>query len=885
MKERELREYLPLLSVRDGCAVSKRGDITFGWRVSLPVAYSVNEEGYDSVVDSFMQAYRLLPAWCVVHKQDVFRYDTYRPVERGEFLADCYERHFAGRRYLNGYSYLYLTFSSRQVLEGGMGMSGAFRRLGVRPPDGRALAAAASVASQFESVLRNNRHLGLERLGDDDFVGVGPDGHDRGVIADYLRLYRPVPSSDYPMEFHPDRMVSGDLEVRHWFVEDSDAYPGQVSSVVYKGGLSSGSSSVYLSGGSPIGYSLDIPHVVNRYIVTVPRKSVEMELEQKKRLMNSFSLYSAGCRVNGAEIQSYLTQAASNDVVTVKCFTDLMAWYGPSERTAVRDRVVTAFTELNMACCEETRVEPHLFYAGIPGAAAELGSEFLMVSELSAFLCHGLWDGYDNGMAGGRVKLCDRTRMVPVTLDTQSLAREAGYVDDMNMIVVGPTGTGKSFTMNTLVRNWYNAGEHIVIIDVGDSYRGLCSVVNEETGGRDGVYNTYDPARPFSFNPFRGRGRWGEVDASGEVVDLGGEFFLGLVRTMYVPAGGWTSQASSLLAGFLDLFLRLWDGADGSSLGDDLLEAYINARRTRAEKTRRRFDEESVRIGWRNPLPEIFVSTGRDPVFDDFYRFVTLVVAPLVNDDNFTVAGCRVRPDMFDMDSFGVALAKYSRGGEYGFLLNGEDDVDLFSSRLTVFEVDKIKDNPDLFPLWMLCIMHSFEGKMRSLDCEKVLVIEEAWSAIARPEMARFIEWLWRTARKFRTSAVVVTQLLDDLLASDIVKGVIVKNSSVKVLLDQGRNAGDFARSARELALTETGTAMALSVGRALRPGYRYKEAFLSIGSAYCNVFGVEVSLEEALVYESDKTRKRPLMDRAERCGSIVEAVRETAREMRDGKA
>lgn len=884
MKDRTLREYLPILAVKDGCAISKRGDITFGWLIRLPVAYSVDEAGYDSILECFMQAYRLLPAWCVVHKQDVFRYDTYKSEPKTEFLASCYEKHFEGRKYLNGYSYLYLTFSSKQVIESGMGSSGALRSLTMRPPDKKTLATASSIASQFESILQANSLLMLERLNDDDFISVGPDGCDRGVLAEYLRLYRPVPSVDYPMEFYPDRMVSGDIEVKHWYIEDSDAYPGQVSSVVLKNDLSSVATSVFLSGGSPIGYSLDIPHVVNRYIVTMPRKSVEMELDQKKRVMNSFSLYSAGCRMNGAEIQSYLEQSAMSDVVTIKCFTDLMAWYPVGNCSSVRDKVVAAFSGMRMAVLEETRVQPHLYYAGIPGAAAELGSEFLMISELSAFLCHGLWEGYDNGMKGGRFKLSDRTRMVPVTLDTQSLAREQGYIDDLNMIVVGPTGTGKSFTMNTLVRNWYYAGEHIVIIDVGDSYKNLCTVMNEQTGGKDGVYNTYDPSHPFSFNPFRGRKHWGEVDAIGEVIDLGGEFVLGLIRTMYIPAGGWTSQANALIAGFMNLFLKLWDGADSSSLSDDLLEAHINARRARAEKTRRKFDEESVRIGWRNPFPEIFSSTDKDPVFDDFYKFVTLVVSPLVNDENFTIDGCRVRPDMFDMDSFGVALAKYSRKGEYGYLLNGEVDIDLFSSRLTVFEVDKIKDNQDLFPLWMLCIMHSFETKMRTLSCEKVLVIEEAWSAIARPEMAKFIEWLWRTARKFKTSAVVVTQLLEDLLASEIVKSVIVKNSSVKLLLEQERNSGDFSQSAKELALSDIDTSLALSVGKALNPDYKYKEAFLSIGKSYRNVYGVEVSLEEALLYESDKTKKRVLQERVEQCGSIIKAVKEIAEEIRSKK-
>ena len=876
MNDRTLREYIPIMMIKDGCVVSKRGDLTFGWRVYLPVAFTVNEAGYDSIIATFMQAYKILPPWCVVHKQDIFKNDTYHAKKVGEFLGDSYERHFEGRQYLNGYSYIYLTFSSKSAIESTTGNSGAFVSLSGKPKTAAQIREAAGVASQFEAILKNNPLLYIDPMKDGDFLRMGENGEDLGVIPDYLRLFSDTKSLEYPIEYEPDCVAVGDMVAKYWYVQDSDSYPGMVNSVCPVNSMSSAVARVYLSGGSPIGYQLKIPHVVNRYIVTLPKKNVESELTQRMKLMNSFSLYSSECRVNAEDLGGYLLDSARDSATTVKCFTGIMAWGTPEEMQEIRNAIVTAFSELDMVVSEEMRVCPALHYAGIPGAAAELGYDFYMTSEMTAFLCHGLWDGYDFGMRGGAVKVSDRRRMIPVTIDVQAVARSLGYVDNMNSIVVGPSGSGKSFTMNTLVRNWYNAGQHIFIIDVGDSYQGLCRIINEETSGKDGVYNSYDPNKPFSFNPFKGRSHWNEVDEDGERTGSGMEFVLSLIKTIYEPSGGWSKDGTAILTAVMSEFFRIWDHGYDEQLRNSLLEAYINSRRRRAKETGKPFNEEKGHLGWMDPLPEVFPDDrgGKDPLFDNFFRYITLIVSPLVNDDNYYIDNVKLRMDMFDMDKFGVSLGKYKIGGEYGFLLNAETEEDLFASRLTVFEVDTIKDNEDLFPLWTLCILHSFEEKMRSLPCQKVMVIEEAWSAIAKPTMANFIVWMWRTARKFMTSAVVVTQSLSDLVSSEIVKDAIIQNSSVKILLDQRKNANNFEQSAVILGFSPKDIGLVLSVGRDLIPQYIYKEVFIAIGESYSNVYGIEVSLEEALAYESDKVKKKPLFDLAKETGSFIEAIK-----------
>ncbi len=878
MTERELREYLPFMAIRDGVVLSKRGDLTFGWALSLPTAFTVNEAGYDSIIYSFLQAYRLLPPYCIVHKQDVYCFDTYHAKQKEHFLADSYEKHFEGRKYLNGHSYIYLTFSTKNNVERKNSNSGFFGISGAKCATPEKILECANYASQFEAVLKNNSLIGVRPMSSDDFLHMGAGGRDEGTIADFLRLYRSE-GPDFNFDFHNDRLEYGDEELRCWYVEDSDAYQALVSSVKPVLGMSNGAAKVFLSGGSPIGFHLRIPHVVNRYILTLPRAAVESELDSKKRTMSAFSLYSAKDSVNAQEIAAYLNASAKDSSTTVKCHMNVMAWGTPSSMGDIRNAVVTAFhSELQVSVVEERRVVPLIHYGAIPGAAAELGYDNYLTSEITAFCCHGLWDGYDRGIRNGLIQLCDRETMTPVTIDIQQEARNRGLVNAMNAIVIGPTGSGKSFTMNKLVQDFYEAGEHIFIIDVGDSYQGYAQIVKEESGGTDGVYNTYDPQHPYGFNPFRNFRHWNDVDEEGENMNSGYDFFLSLLKTIFKPAEGWNKDSSSVLKYMVGQFLEWWVRGVPQHLSEDLLDAHMNERRKRAERNHRKLDEEKAMVGFRNPVDEIFVRERRDgdPIFDDFYQYVTRIVSPLMRDENYKLGEIILTPKILDVDRFGTAMDMYKKDGIYGFLLNAEEEPDLFQSRLTVFEVDKIKDNQDVFPIWVLLIMHSFEDKMRSLRCQKVMIIEEAWKAIATDTMADFIVWMWRTARKFSTSAIVVTQDIMDLTGSPIIKDAIIVNSQIRILLDQRSNVANFEKGAEVLSLSQMEKNLVLSVNSNLHTGYgKYKEGFFSIGPNYSNVFAIEVSSEQAWAFESNKDAKAPVLARAKECGSLIQAIRE----------
>jgi hypothetical protein len=145
--------------------------------------------------------------------------------------------------------------------------------------------------------------------------------------------------------------------------------------------------------------------------------------------------------------------------------------------------------------------------------------------------------------------------------------------------------------------------------------------------------------------------------------------------------------------------------------------------------------------------------------------------------------------------------------------------------------------------------------------------------------MAEYIQYLFKTARKHYGEAVVVTQEVDDILSSPIVKEAIIKNSDCKIILDLSKFRDSFEQIRSLVGFTDKQKAQALSLNRnndPRRPPYR--EVYIGLGGEHSAVYGVEVSREEYLIYTTEESEKKEVLDMAERCGGDAElAVRELA--------
>ena len=408
----------------------------------------------------------------------------------------------------------------------------------------------------------------------------------------------------------------------------------------------------------------------------------------------------------------------------------------------------------------------------------------------------------------------DRLSGTPVHVDISDEHILKGITTNRNKFILGPSGSGKSFFTNHMVRSYYEQGTHVVLVDVGHSYKGLCDLVN-------GYYFTYSEKDPIRFNPF--------YLAEGDTLD--------------------TEKKESIKT----LLLALWKKDDETFSRSEYV-ALSNAL--------------TLYFKHLEAYPDIF------PCFNTFYEFLMEDYLKVLQDG-------KVKEKDFDVNNFLYVLNPYYRGGEFAYLLNATENLDLLNERFIVFELDAIKDHPILFPAVTLIIMEVFISKMRKLKgVRKMILIEECWKAIAKEGMAEYIRYLFKTVRKFYGEAVVVTQEVEDIISSPIVKQAIINNSDCKILLDQSKYQNKFDSIQELLGLTEKEKAQVLSMNKANDPERKYKEVFISLGGQHSKVYRTEVSTAEYLAYTTEEREKMQVQVYAKKHGSIQKGIEALATEI-----
>ena len=854
-------DVFPVTAVLDGVVVGKRGSLTVGWELTLPVTYSLSEKEYDEMIETMASAVRVLPAWTVVHRQDIYTERPWSPDQpHDSYLGRAYDRHFTGRKFLEHKAYLYLTLGNKNLLNRSGGGSGLF---GIIPntalPDEEIFTTFRAKCQEFCTILTTGGRIRARELSDEDWVGTPGKA---GLIQRVMMLGddSPVMSS---VAMSPSEVQIKDRTAIAFTLCESDHLPTELgtASPVDALSVSSAGTKVFLSGASCIGVNLPCEHMVNQYIVVPAQDEVLRKLDTERKKMYS-GASSADNRINGTEIEGFLDDVYKLGLLTVKAHTNIIAWGPDAEITNLASICGAALTQLGVQKLNSVRDNfdtPLMWYAAIPSNAVDLGSENVMLMELKSSLCLGTYETFDDGIPGGVMQLSDRIRHIPVTIDTQKKAQAAGLIGNFNVFALGSSGSGKSFFTNSYLRNCYDAGEHLFVIDVGGSYQGLCHVIHEESGGKDGQYLSWDSEHPLSFNPFNGWREWLTDDGSLKTDDPGVNCLLSFLQTVWTPkAGGWTSDRKTILMGIIVDFLKALS----------------------------------------KPGPWSHEGKEGDPVFDDLYRYIETELHPRITykaartgedgkqlspktieadyrKNGYWAGVVRVDEARFDIASFILSLREYARGGTYGTLLNDPSPRDLFTSRFTVVDVEQLSaDDRTFYSLCILLIMNAFERKMRGTPDFKVLCIDEAWKAIANETMAPYIASLFKVARKYSCSAMVITQEVADIIHSPVIKTAILENSDVKILLDQSSHMNSFDSIAEMLSLSEKDKSLALSINRANDGRYGvYKEVFIKLGSGFSCVYATEVSPEEAKAYESDKIKKRPLLSLAKQLGSYRDAI------------
>ena len=828
LKAETLERRFPLLSVENGCIVSKDADLTVAFEVELPELYTVTADEYEAMHSSWIKAMKVLPEHSVVCKQDWFVKETYRPkTDDGEqsFLTRSYELHFNERPYLNHKCYLFLTKTTRERSRRKSDFNTLCRGflLPKEITDKDAAARFLEAVEQFERIMNDSGHIRLRRLETDEITGTKERP---GLVEKYFSLsLKDETAVLQDICLKPGRMRIGDKRLCLHTLSDTEDLPGRLSTDMRYERMSTDRSDCRLSFAAPVGLLLSCNHIYSQYVFIDDAQEILQMMEKNSRNMLSLSKYSRSNAINQEWTEMYLDEAHTKGVLPVRCHCNVIAWAEDAEEfRRIRNDTGSQLAMMECTPRYNTIDTPVIYWAGIPGNAGDFPSEESFYTFLEQAVC--LFAGetnYRSSPSPFGIRLADRQNGIPVHVDISDLPMKRGIITNRNKFILGPSGSGKSFFTNHLVRQYYEQGAHILLVDTGNSYQGLCRMIHDRTNGKDGIYITYEEDNPISFTPF------------------------------YTESGKFDVEKRDSIN---TLILTLWKREDESP---------------------KRSEEVALSGAVNAYIRKISENRNIRPDFNGFYEFVA-------DDYRRMIEEKKVREKDFDIDGFLNVLEPFYRGGDYDFLLNSDKELDLTGKRFIVFELDNISSNKVLLPVVTLIIMETFIAKMRRLKgIRKMILIEECWKALMSANMSEYIKYLFKTVRKYFGEAVVVTQEVDDIISSPIVKEAIINNSDCKILLDQRKYMNKFEHIQRLLGLTEKEKGQILSINQANHPGRFYREVWIGLGGTCSAVYATEVSEEEYFTFtteESEKLEVQRIAGGPE--GSLEGAIRRLAEKKRE---
>ena len=803
-----------------GVLYTKTGEYSAVLKIENPVQkYSADIDSYYDFTHLFTALAQTLGEGYAIHKQDIFVRKQFasEPTDGQEFLSSSYFRYFKGRPYTDSLCYLTITqeakksrlfsFDSKKWRD----FLVKIRKVHDQLRDGGVQARFLNKAEASEYVDRyfamnfKDRTVSMTNFkADDETVSMGDKRCKVYSLVD-------VDCAALPSQIRPYTNIEvNNTEMPVDLVSVVDSIPN-AETVVYN-------QIIFLPNQKRELSLLDKKK--NRH-ASIPNPNNQMAVEDIKRVQEVI-----------ARESKQLVYTHFNMVVAVSAGADLQK---------CTNHLENAFGRMGIHISKRAYNQLELFVGSFPGNCYTLNEEydrFLTLSDAAMCLMYKerVLHSEETPL---KIYYTDR-QGVPVAIDITGKEGKNKLTDNSNFFCLGPSGSGKSFHINSVVRQLHEQGTDVVMVDTGNSYEGLC----EYLGGK---YISYTEERPITMNPFR----INREEYNIEKIDF-----------------------------LKNLILMIWKGADSQipeiefriveQIIIDYYDAYFNGFTRYTDEQREVLLKNLFAAASRknpNKPPREVDEMVRKQIEVLEARRAALKVSELNFNSFFDYSFDRLEQICTENDITTISYSTYStmlqpfyKGGAYEKILNENVDSALFDETFIVFEVDAIKENKKLFPIVTLIIMDVFLQKMRIKKTRKVLVIEEAWKAIASPLMAEYIKFMYKTARKFWASVGVVTQEIQDIIGSEIVKEAIINNSDVVMLLDQSKFKERFDEIRKILGLTEVDCKKIFTINRLENKDGRsfFREVFIRRGTT-SGVYGVEEPHECYMTYTTERAEKEAL--------------------------
>ena len=805
-----------------GVLYTKTGEYSAVLRMENPVQkYSANIDSYYEFTHLFTALAQTLGEGYAIHKQDIFVKKQFESEtgEKHEFLSSAYFRYFKGRHYTDSICYLTITqeakksrlfsFDNKKWRDFLVKIRKVHDQLHDAGVQAEFLnkAGASEYVDRYFSMNFKDKVVSMSNFKvDDESISMGDKrckvyslvDVDCAALPSLIRPYTniEVNNTDMPVDL----------------LSLIDNIPN-AETVVYN-------QSIFLPNQKRELAMLDKKK--NRH-ASIPNPSNQMAVEDIKRVQEVI-----------ARESKQLVYTHFNLMVTIAADTDIQK---------CTNHLENGFSRMGIHISKRAYNQLELFVGSFPGNCYSLSEEydrFLTLSDAAVCL-----------MYKERIQHSEETPLkiyytdrqgVPVAIDITGKEGKNKLTDNSNFFCLGPSGSGKSFHMNSVVRQLYEQGTDVVMVDTGNSYEGLC----EYLGGK---YISYTEERPITMNPFRINREEMNVEKTG--------FLKNLVLLIWKGSQGSVTKTEDrlieqVITEYYDTYFNGFDGFTPLQR-EDLRKSLLIDDRNRSDRQNENEEQRTGRI--EQMIDEMECRRKELKVeelsFNSFYEFSVQRIPDICGENH--ISG-------IDLSTYRYMMKDFYRGGNHEKTLNENMDSSLFDETFIVFEIDSIKDDPLLFPLVTLIIMDVFLQKMRIKKNRKVLVIEEAWKAIASPLMAEYIKFMYKTARKFWASVGVVTQEIQDIIGSPIVKEAIINNSDVVMLLDQSKFRERFDEIKAILGLTDVDCKKIFTINRLENKEGRsfFREVFIRRGTT-SGVYGVEEPRECYMTYTTERAEKEAL--------------------------
>lgn len=675
----------------------------------------------------------------------------------------------------------------------------------------------------------------------------------------------------------------------------------------------------------------EVPHadcVVFNQVVQIPGQRKLLRKLQGKAKRHG-SMPDPSNKIAKADIEEVLNILAVDSSLLVNTNFNIIVSCPPDKVTPVTSFLETKLYECGIMPSRTAYNQLELFINSFPGCAYGFNPDYDLFLTLSdSALCLFFKE---------HLKGCEDTPLttfytdrqgLPVCIDITGKEGKVKMTDNANFFCIGPSGSGKSFHMNSVVRQLLEQNTDVVMVDTGDSYEGIC-------GYFGGTYISYSKEKPISMNPFKVtreeyEQNFGEKknflksliflifkgnEAPSKIEDmLVNQTIVEYYEAYFNPFTSFSDTEREGLRQKLLVAAKMEDDYEKFATDMRDIEEQINAPEPETKTTVRALilpsEERRNKIirqcralramivdratteaekekaaskieVYKKELHETSMLMKIDKQIDHMEEQKRRLKVPSLSFNTYYEFALERIPQItslekihFDIRDFAAILKQFYRGGELEVTLNSDLDTNLFDERFIVFEIDKIKDDPVLFPIIVLIIMDVFLQKMRIKKGRKALIIEEAWKAIASPTMAEYIKFLYKTVRKFHGIAGVVTQELNDVIDSPIVKEAIINNSDVKILLDQSKFKDRYNDIAAILGLTPIQKQQIFTVNALNNKEGRnyFKEVWICRGQN-SDVYGVEEPPECYWAYTTERAEKEALKIYLRHYGTMQEAI------------